>query len=179
MTFLLRPRLCFAGPCRDAFLVGVCLVTGLTNVWAEPTRIYRCGNVYTNQPDAAGHCQPMTGSGVTVIEGTRVQGTAGVSNVRPANQAAPKISSAEQLQRDVQAQAVLHSELQKAQQQHATLLREWNNGEPERRADEHRQPQKYQAREAQLRSALQRTEADIAGLQRELSRLSVPPSTTP
>jgi hypothetical protein len=30
-----------------------------------------------------------------------------------------------------------------------------------------------------LRSALQRTEADIAGLQRELSRLSVPPSTTP
>ena len=179
MTFLLRPRLCFAGPCRDAFLVGVCLVTGLANVWAEPTRIYRCGNVYTNQPDAAGHCQPMTGSAVTVIEGTRVQGTSSVSAVRNANPAGPKISSAEQLQRDVQAQAVLHIELQKAQQQLAALLREWNNGEPERRADEHRQPQKYRAREAQLRHALQRTEADIAGLQRELSRLPVTPLTGP
>ena len=71
-----------------------------------------------------------------------------------------------------QAQVVLQTELQKAQQQQAALHREWNNGEPERRADEFRQPQKYQDRVAQLRAAVQRTDADVAGLQRELSRLS-------
>jgi len=179
MTSLSSHRLSFAGRCRDACWISLGLVAGVASAWAEPTRVYRCGNVYTNQPDAAGHCQPMTGSAVTVIEGTRVQGTSSVSAVRNANPAGPKISSAEQLQRDVQVQAVLHTELQKAQQQHAALLREWNNGEPERRADEHRQPQKYQAREAQLRHALQRTEADIAGLQRELSRLPVTPLTGP
>ena len=68
---------------------------------------------------------------------------------------------------------VLQAELQRAQQQQTELLREWNNGEPERRADEFRQPQKYQDRVAQLRAALQRTQADVAGLQRELSRLGV------
>jgi len=85
-----------------------------------------------------------------------------------------KVDSTEQRQRDAQAQAVLQAELQKAQRQHADLLRAWNNGEPERRADEHRQPQKYQDRVVQLRAALQRTEADVAGLQRELSRLGLP-----
>jgi aspartate/methionine/tyrosine aminotransferase len=69
----------------------------------------------------------------------------------------------------------LQAELQKAQQQKVELQREWNNGEPERRADEFRQPQKYQERVAQLRASLQRMDADIAGLQRELSRL---PGTT-
>ena len=74
---------------------------------------------------------------------------------------------------------MLHAELQRALKQHSELLREWNNGEPERRADEHRQPQKYQDRVAQLRGALQRTEADVAGLQRELSRLNVSTVTSP
>jgi hypothetical protein len=83
---------------------------------------------------------------------------------------AVKVDAADQRQRDTQAQAVLQAELQKAQKQHAELLREWNNGEPERRADEFRQPQKYQDRLTQLRVALQRVEADVAGLQRELSR---------
>jgi DNA repair exonuclease SbcCD ATPase subunit len=67
---------------------------------------------------------------------------------------------------------VLQAELQKALQQQADLLREWNNGEPDRRADELRQPQKYQNRVVQLRGALQRAEADVAGLQRELSRMT-------
>jgi hypothetical protein len=148
---------------------------------SEQQRIYRCGNAYTNQPDPAANCKPLAGGSVTVIEGTRVQGQPAVSaqvNASGGNSVgSAKVDSAEQRQRDTQAQAVLQAELQKAQQQHVALLREWNNGEPERRADEFRQPQKYQDRVAQLRSALQRTEADLAGLQRELSRLSVPVQT--
>ena len=143
---------------------------------SEPQRIYRCGNAYTNQPDPAANCKPLAGGSVTVIEGTRVQGASVASPQANASGGASagsaKVDSAKQRQRDTQAQAVLQAELQKAQQQHAALLREWNNGEPERRADEFRQPQKYQDRVAQLRSALQRTQADVAGLQRELQRLS-------
>jgi len=148
---------------------------------SEPQRIYRCGNAYTNQPDPAANCKPVAGGSVTVIEGTRVQGPSAVSpqvNASGGTSAgSAKVDSAEQRQRDTQAQAVLQAELQKAQQQHATLLREWNNGEPERRADEFRQPQKYQDRVAQLRTALQRTQADVAGLQRELQRVSPPVQT--
>ena len=148
---------------------------------SEPQRIYRCGNAYTNQPDPAANCKPLAGGGVTVIEGTRVQSASVASPQVNASvgtsSGAAKVDSAEQRQRDTQAQAVLQAELQKAQQQHTALLREWNNGEPERRADEYRQPQKYQDRVAQLRSALQRTQADVAGLQRELQRLSPPVQT--
>jgi hypothetical protein len=147
---------------------------------SEPQRIYRCGNAYTNQPDPAANCKPLAGGRVTVIEGS-VQGASVVPpqvNASGGTSASSaKVDSAEQRQRDTQAHVVLQAELQKAQQQHVALLREWNNGEPERRADEFRQPQKYQERVAQLRTALQRTQADVAGLQRELQRLSSPVQT--
>ena len=151
---------------------------------SEPQRIYRCGNAYTNQPDPAANCKPLAGGSVTVIEGTRVQGASVASPQANASggtsAGSAKVDNTEQRQRDTQAQAVLQAELQKAQQQHAGLQREWNNGEPERQADEQRQPQKYQERVTQLRTALQRSEADVAGLQRELARMPVTPvGTTP
>jgi flagellar biosynthesis GTPase FlhF len=158
---------------RCVALIGIALAAWPAAATSEPQRIYRCGNAYTNQPDPAMNCKPMAGGSVTVIEGTRVQGAQAVSAAANASGStgAAKVEGADQRQRDAQAQVVLQSELQKAQQQHADLLREWNNGEPERRADEFRQPQKYQDRVAQLRAALQRTQADVAGLQRELARL--------
>jgi hypothetical protein len=154
------------------FLVGL-LSTLCVEAMAQP--VYRCGNAYTNQPDPALNCKPLSGHAhVTVIEGTRVQSVGVNANVSSASAVASgvRIDSAEQRQRDSQAQVVLQAELQKAQQQKAELQREWNNGEPERRADEFRQPQKYQDRVTQLRASLQRVDADVAGLQRELSRLS-------
>lgn len=159
------------------FLIGICLAVWSVCAMSEPQRIYRCGNAYTNQPDPALNCKPLAGGSVTVIEGTRVQLPQTVSPMVNASGGSAKVDSSEQRQRDAQAQAVLQAELQKAQSQHAELLREWHNGEPERRADEHRQPQKYQDRVAQLRGALQRTEADVAGLLRELSRLAPPAQT--
>lgn len=152
-----------------------------TGATSEPQRVYRCDNVYTNQPNPAANCKPIASGNVTVIEGTRVQGQQVVSpNMNAsgsANAGTAKVDSADQRQRDLQAQSVLHAELQRAKLQQAELLREWNNGEPERRVDEQRQPQKYQERVAQLRDALQRIDADVAGLQRELVRLQVPAPT--
>jgi hypothetical protein len=139
--------------------------------WAESQRIYRCGNAYTNYPEPNANCKALSGSSVTVIEGTRTLGPQAVAS--SAGASGVKVDNSEQRQRDAQAQLVLLAELQRAQKQQAALLYEWQNGMPERRADEHRQPEKYQRRVTDLRGALQRSEADIAGLQRELARLSV------
>ena len=138
---------------------------------AESQRIYRCGNAYTNQPEPNANCKAMNGGSVTVIEGTRTPGP----QAEPASSGASgvKVDNTAQRQRDAQAQVVLQAELLRIQKQQAELLREWQNGAPERRADEHRQPDKYQRRVADLRDALRRSEADIAGLQREMARLSV------
>lgn len=157
--------------------VHACVVLNIavwgSSLWAasEPQLIYRCGNAYTNQPDPRADCKPMAGGGhVTVIEGTRVQSTS--ANVfTTSSSTAPRIDGAEQRQRDTQAHMVLEAELQRALKLQTELLREWNSGEPQRRADEFRQPQKYQERVAQLRDAIQRAQADVAGLQRELARL--------
>ena len=157
---------------------GVYLLLGSTNAMSsESQRIFRCGNAYTNQPDPALNCKPLSGGNVTVIEGTRVQGPQAVQPNASAANASVKVDVADQRQRDAQAQTVLQAELEKAQKLQAELMHEWRNGEPERRADEFRQPQKYQDRVAQLRAALQRAQADVAGLQRELSRLSPPVQT--
>jgi hypothetical protein len=146
---------------------------------AEP-RVYRCDNsVYTNQPDASQRCVPLTGGNVTVIEGTRVNGaaqtptsTTGTNGVNASATSSAKVDTQEQKQRDAQAVAVLQAELQKAQSRHADLLKEWNHGEPDRHAIDIKQPAKYQERVAQLRMALQRSEADVMGLQRELNRFN-------
>jgi hypothetical protein len=163
---------------RDlAWLTGLTLVV-VPVAMADSPRVFRCGNVYTNQPAPHQNCKPLTGGNVTVIEGTQVQtSTSSGSAVSPdapssaAVVSANKVEPQAQRQRDVQAGLLLQTELQKAQMRHAELLRLWRNGEPERQADEQRQPQKYQERVAQLRAALQRSEADVAGLQRELARL--------
>ncbi len=146
--------------------------TGVS-VWAaDPLQVYRCGNAYTNQPDPKGNCVPLRSAAITVIEGTKVQPSPTVATLPGVVASESKVDIGEQRQRDAQARAVLQTEWQRAQVRHQALLQEWNQGEPERRADELRQPPKYQERVTQLRTAVQRSEADLAGLQRELSRLS-------
>ena len=150
------------------WVIGLALPMG---AGAQSQRIYRCGNAYTNHPEPNANCKALSGGSVTVIEGTRIQEPQAVASSVGAS--GVKVDNTEQRQRDAQAQLVLHAELQRAQKQQTALLLEWQNGSPERRADEHRQPEKYQRRVTELRGALQRSEADIAGLQRELARLSV------
>ncbi|CAN1543995.1 hypothetical protein MCEMAEM4_01896 [Burkholderiaceae bacterium] len=161
---------------------------------AESPRVFRCGNVYTNQPAPSQNCKPLTGGHVTVIEGTQVQtpvssatpgstalAASSASSDATASAAPPskhKVDPQAQRQRDAQASVLLQTELQRAQARHTELLQLWRNGEPERQADEQRQPQKYQERVAQLRAALQRSEADVAGLLRELARLPNTPVAT-
>jgi hypothetical protein len=114
---------------------------------------------------------------VTVVQGTRVQASgvrptsAPPSAATPAGPSATRIEAGDQRARDADARLILESELKKAEARQADLVREYNNGEPERRGDE-RNYQKYLDRVAELKAAIARNEADIAGIKRELSRLT-------
>jgi hypothetical protein len=148
------------------------------------TRIYRCsGNAYTNNAAEAQTrgCKLVEGGNVTVVEGTRVNGAAPVrvASVSPnasanatsnAGQGAPRVESSEQRARDSDARLILESELKKAEARHAELLKEFNNGEPEKLGPEHRNHQKWLDRVADLKASIARNESDIAGIRRELGR---------
>ena len=155
------------------------LLLSATCVQAQATRIFRCGNTYTNDAQVAQTqgCKLVEGGNVTVVEGTRVQGgsTVKVSTVAspnaPSPAGAPKVDSAEQKARDADARLILEAELKKAEARQAELQKEWNNGEPEKMGPEHRNHQKYLDRVAELKAAIARNESDIAGIRRELGRL--------
>ncbi|MFD0667562.1 hypothetical protein ACT80S_07575 [Ramlibacter sp. MAHUQ-53] len=137
------------------------------------SRIFRCGNTYTNdlaEAQAKG-CKPIEGGNVTVVQGTRVQAPASrpASGAPAAGTSAQRVEQADQRARDADARLILETELKKAEARQAELRKEYNNGEPERRGDE-RNYQKYLDRVAELKAALERNEADIAGIRRELAR---------
>lgn len=133
------------------------------------SRIYRCGNSYTNnvaEAQAKG-CKLVEGGNVTVVEGVRASPAA---PVRVAT-AAPKSGDGEQRARDNDTRTILEAELKKAIARQAELQREYNNGEPEKLGPETRNHQKYLDRVAELKSSISRNESDIAGIQRELGRV--------
>ena len=138
-------------------------------------KIWRCGNTYTNdevQAKSQG-CKPVDGGNVTIVQGTKVNGAAPVSTgtrVASAPVSAPRVDAGEQKARDSDAKAILEAELKKAETRQAELVKEYNNGEPDKLGPETRNHQKYLDRVADLKASLERNEKDIAGLQRELGR---------
>ncbi len=144
-------------------------------------RIYRCGNEYTNNATQAKErgCKLVEGGNVTVIQGSRPSGggassggssaSSSASSSSPAG--APRVSNNDQRARDSDARAILESELRKAEARQAELVKEYNGGAPERNALDLRNPQRYMERTAELKAAVARSESDVAGIKRELSRL--------
>ena len=141
-------------------------------------RIYRCGNAYTNSVTEAQakNCKLLEGANVTVVQGTRpAQAPAQASAASPAS-AGPRVNVQEQKSRDSDARLILQSELKKAEARQAELLKEYNNGEPDKRGDEVRNYQRYLDRVAELKASLARNESDMAGIRRELGRLPASPA---
>ncbi|MGE4239637.1 hypothetical protein [Ramlibacter sp.] len=160
----------------------VSLLLTATAASAQTAKIWRCGNTYTNDPAEArtrAECKPVEGGNITVVEGTRVNRNA--ANAAPSSSAvrvatAPSSSSNparndEQKARDADARTILEAELKKAEAQREALVKEYNNGEPEKLGPETRNYQKYLDRVAELKASIGRTENDIAGIKRELSRV--------
>ncbi|MEJ7685788.1 MAG: hypothetical protein WKG52_01620 [Variovorax sp.] len=154
------------------------LLAGLPAVAQE--RVWRCGNEYTNNATVAQQrgCKVMEGGNVTVVQGTRPVaaapsssggGAAGTAARAPAG--SPRVDGADQRARDGDARNVLESELRKAEERQAQLLKDYNNGEPEKQGSESRNYQKYLDRVAGMKAEMARNESDIAGIRREIGRL--------
>lgn len=139
--------------------------------WAQSNRVYRCGNVYTNNPPAGQKdCKPVSGGNVTVVQSPR-PGSDGV-RVSAAGQAAAGLEGERLRQRNAEARQALEAEIRKAQAKQDDLLKQFNNGEPEKAGSEFRNHQKYLDRVAELKSDMDRNETQIEDMRRELDRLA-------
>lgn len=165
---------------RGVALTMLCLLT--SQVSAQTAPMFRCnGNTYTNMPsDMVGKsCKPVEGN-VTTVHGTRVFGAdpVRVAAVTPkatstsssSQRSEQRADSAEQKTRDSDSRGILESELKKAETKQAELLKEYNNGEPDRNALDIKNPQRYIDRVAELKANIARNDSDIAGIKRELGR---------
>jgi hypothetical protein len=180
------------------------LLLGAASVQAQT--IYRCPSVggitpYTNDKVEAERqrCTPMTGGNVTIVQGPKLadkdtermadksadkladkdgKEKASKNPVRLANapQQGSRIDGAEQRARDSDSRQILESELKKIQAKQAELLKEYNNGEPDKRGGEAQNHQKYLDRVAEMKAAIARNDSDIAGITREMGRSAPAPS---
>lgn len=144
------------------------------------TIVYRCpGNVYTSSqelnPKQAQEkgCRAIENAPVTVVQGVRPRAGSPVPAAGTARPADAKVDPAAQRARDGDARRILEAELKKEEEQLAQMLKEYNNGEPERLGDE-RNYQKYLDRVAEMKAALARKENDVAAIRRELAKLPAP-----
>ena len=166
----------------------LCLAAGLLEGAAAPAsaqdRIYRCGNEYTNQIKGRSDCKLVEGGNVTVVRGTApaaapaapapapvTRSAAAAPRTASAPPSAPRIDTPEQRARDSDAKAILEQELRRAEAKQAELVKEYNNGEPDKIGGEARNYQKYLDRVAEMKASIARNQSDIDGLKRELSRL--------
>jgi hypothetical protein len=161
-----------------ALLIPLAVAAMTADSYAQ-TRIFRCGNTYTNNTAEAQvkGCKPMEGGNITVVEGTRVNTSTASVKVATASQASgqaqgQRVDAEGQKARDSDARAILESELKKAEARQMELAKEYNNGDPEKLGPEHRNHQKWVDRVAELKANLARNESDIAGIKRELGRVT-------
>ena len=142
--------------------------------------VYRCPGppvLYTDalSPQEAKEkgCRTIEGAPITIIQGrpkpaaAPATASASAAASRPAES---RVDPTAQRARDSDARRILGEELSKEEARLAELQKEYNNGEPERRADE-RNYQRYLDRVAEMKAGIARKESDIAALKRELAKL--------
>jgi hypothetical protein len=120
---------------------------------------------YTNVDTKKG-CKKVVLPGVMMIP--MPKGATQTASARPAD--FPRVSDEVQKRRDDERKQILLDEMSKEQKRLADLRAEYKNGEPERRGDE-RNYAKYQERTANLKEDVERSEKNVAALQRELDNL--------
>lgn len=167
-------------------LVAVLALVGPVSL-ASANTVYRCPGpvpAYTDQitPQQAKErgCQLIEGAPVTVVNSAKPRPIAGsrspVTPVAAASESAARpadsrVNEREQRERDRDARRILEEELRQEQDKLAVLKKDFNNGEPERQGNE-RNYQRYLDRVEEMRKAIQRKEADVAAIQRELGKLN-------
>lgn len=171
---------------RPSIGAAAALLIGLAApaAFAQQGAVYRCPGppvLYTDQITAQEAkdkgCRTIEGAPITIVQGVRPRPTSasapasGAAGSVAARNGESRIDPAEQRARDSDARRILSEELRREEAKLAELMREFNNGEPERRGDE-RNYARYQQRVADMRAAIQRKEADLAAIRRELGKLA-------
>ena len=172
MLFMLKS----AHSAAPTLCLGLC-VLGYAGAGLAQQPIYRCGNEFTNtvsDPLARG-CQRVEGASVSVPAPRPLKAQpAALPRAGTTPQGGPiagaRVDAQEQRARDADARQILSAELKRAEARQLELQRDYNQGEPERRADESRNYQKYMDRVAEIKASLARNESDIASIRRELAR---------
>jgi hypothetical protein len=143
---------------------------------ASDKPVYRCPGtpvLYTDaitaQEAKDKGCRTVETAAITVVPSPRPRTAPPQASSGPRPPEA-RVDPAEQRARDSDARRILETELRKDESALAAMLKDYNNGEPERLGDE-RNYQKYLDRVAQMKAAIERKESDIAALKRELSKL--------
>lgn len=140
--------------------------------------VYRCPGppvLYTDAISPAEAqkrgCRTIENAPVTVIQSAPPRAPAraatGAAAERPAES---RVNADEQRRRDSDARRILEAELKREEQNLAALQKEYNNGEPERLGSE-RNYQRYLDRVAEMKAGIERKEADIEAIKRELAKL--------
>lgn len=149
---------------------------------ASAQQIFRCAGLDGGPPEYINSvkdaqtrsCKAVSGGNVTVVQAapvSRVAPQRTASGSSPA--ASPRATDAtpEQRSRDSDSRLILQSELRKSETRLAELQKEYNNGEPEKQGIEAKNYQRYLDRVNELKESVARSQSDVAGLKRELSRL--------
>jgi hypothetical protein len=163
--------------CAVAFLAGAAGAAAAASPadTVDSTVLYRCpGNDYRNtitarEAEKMG-CRKVEGAPVTVIQSARPRATTATTTAA----SGVRVDPVAQRARDSDARRILENELRSEESRLAAMEKEFNGGQPERLGDE-KNYQKYLDRVAEMRSAIERKQIDIAALRREIQKL--PPST--
>jgi hypothetical protein len=141
------------------------------------TPIYKCvdenGRVEFTDTNKRG-CKLLDLPGLIVAPPARArppatrQGSVPAATASPAS--FPRVDSAQQRARDDDRRDILNDELRNEEKKLADLKRDFNNGEPERQGNE-KNYAKYQARVAQMRDDISRSERNVEALKREIGNL--------
>jgi hypothetical protein len=167
---------------RPSWIAAAALGLGLCPMFpfvaqAQQGTVYRCPGppvLYTDQLTAQEAkdkgCRTIDGAPITIVQAVRPRPAAASSGASAPRSGDTKVDPASQRARDSDARRILADELRAEEERLAAMKAEFNNGEPERKGDE-RNFSKYQERVAEMRAAIQRKEADIGALRREMAKL--------
>lgn len=164
---------------RTLSVFSILLLSLGNSAWAQ--QIFRCSAVNGSAPEYINNvkeaqsrgCKAVSGGNVTVVQGAPVSRAPARAASGSGSGSARLEGSPDQRARDSDSRIILEAELRKSESRLAEQQKEYNNGEPEKQGIEGRNYQRYLDRTSDLKDGIARSQSDIAGLKREISRLPV------